>query len=55
MCNEGFFLISLRNKKSTSITISADGAWQKRGSGRVYDSLTGKCEIYFYFIIGNVS
>nr|XP_034316705.1 uncharacterized protein LOC117686129 [Crassostrea gigas] len=34
-----------KNKQSTSITISVDGAWQKRGSGRSYDSLTGHCSM----------
>uniref|UniRef100_K1P9C4 Mutator-like transposase domain-containing protein n=1 Tax=Magallana gigas TaxID=29159 RepID=K1P9C4_MAGGI len=36
-----------KNKQSTSNTVSVDGAWQKRGSGRSYDSLTGTCEINF--------
>uniref|UniRef100_A0A8W8JLI7 Mutator-like transposase domain-containing protein n=1 Tax=Magallana gigas TaxID=29159 RepID=A0A8W8JLI7_MAGGI len=34
-----------KNKQSTSITVSVDGAWQKRGSGRSYDSLTGHCSM----------
>ena len=41
------FFIHFRNKQSTSNTVSVDGAWQKRGSGRSYDSLTGTCEINF--------
>lgn len=29
-------------KQSSSISVSVDGAWQNRGSGRSYDSLTAK-------------
>lgn len=32
-------------KQSSSISVSVDGAWQKRGSGRSYDSLTGHCSM----------
>lgn len=28
--------------QTSSITVTVDGAWQKRASGRSYDSLTGK-------------
>ena len=31
-----------REHQTSSITVSVDGAWQNRGSGRSYDSLTGK-------------
>ena len=29
-----------------AISASADGAWQKRGSGRAYNSLSGTCAVY---------
>ncbi|XP_062588881.1 uncharacterized protein LOC134250534 isoform X2 [Saccostrea cucullata] len=32
-------------KQSSSISVSVDGGWQKRGSGRSYDSLTGHCSM----------
>ncbi|XP_062592816.1 uncharacterized protein LOC134254308, partial [Saccostrea cucullata] len=34
-----------KNKHSSSITVSMDGAWQKRGSGRSFESLTGHCSM----------
>lgn len=36
-----YIISSHRKKQSSSISVSVDGAWQKRGSGRSYDSLTG--------------
>ncbi|VDI14931.1 Hypothetical predicted protein [Mytilus galloprovincialis] len=30
---------------SNELTVSVDGAWQKRGSGRSYDSLSGHCSM----------
>lgn len=32
------------------IVVSFDGAWQKRGTGRAYNSLTG--ELWYYIILG---
>lgn len=46
-----------RNKQSSSISVSVDGAWQKRGSGRSYDNLTGNIiqlwSLYDYHTIMN--
>ncbi|XP_061186114.1 uncharacterized protein LOC133195733 [Saccostrea echinata] len=38
-------LTTSMSNQSPSITVSVDGAWQKRGSGRSYDSLTGHCSM----------
>lgn len=36
-----FFVIFLRDENTDGLTVSVDGAWQKRGSGRSFDSLSG--------------
>lgn len=45
-----------REHQTSSITVSVDGVWQRRGSGRSYDSLTGNLidfispEVFHYYI-----
>ena len=37
-----FCLCVFVNRNNGNLTASFDGAWQKRGTGRAYNSLTGK-------------
>ncbi|XP_062596748.1 uncharacterized protein LOC134258226 [Saccostrea cucullata] len=37
--------LSKAGEKTSGLTASVDGAWQKRGSGRSYDSLSGHCSM----------
>lgn len=36
-----FFVIFFRGENTDGLTVSVDGAWQKRGSCRSFDSLSG--------------
>lgn len=48
------FFSNFRKQGADAITASVDAGWQKRGSGRSYDSLSGMCinlNIYFDYTI----
>jgi len=35
--------------RETLLDVSVDGAWQKRGSGKTYNSLSGTISLIFYY------
>ena len=41
-------MFCFRDEEIGGCTASVDGAWQKRGSGRSYDSLSGYSYFYNY-------
>lgn len=45
-----YFFYVRTDSHEDGIVVSFDGAWQKRGTGRAYNSLTG--ELWYYIILG---
>lgn len=47
-----FFFYVRTDSHEDGIVVSFDGAWQKRGTGRAYNSLTGELWYMYYIILG---
>ena len=45
-----FSRLCSNDEETTSMTVSIDAGWQKRGSGRSYNSLSGKYYILYMSI-----